>query len=194
MLQLENRISILNRSSIRWAFLPAILFFALALLFWRGLFGDPSVVPSALIGKPAPEFKLPAIEGLNLPGLARSDLGQGKVTVVNVWASWCAPCRIEHPVLLELSKRTDIQLVGIDNKDDPENARRFLGTLGNPYAAIGSDADGRATIDWGTYGVPETFIIDGHGIIRYKLIGGLTAELLNAGFTAEIEKAKTPLK
>ncbi len=184
----------MNKSSIRWAFLPAILFFALALLFWRGLFGDPSIVPSALIGKPAPEFKLPAIEGLNLPGLSRSDLGQDKVTVVNVWASWCAPCRIEHPVLLELAKRTDIKLVGIDNKDDPENARRFLGTLGNPYAAIGSDADGRATIDWGTYGVPETFIVDGQGIIRFKLIGGLTAELLNTGFTAEIEKAKLPLK
>jgi cytochrome c biogenesis protein CcmG/thiol:disulfide interchange protein DsbE len=85
-------------------------------------------------------------------------------------------------------------LVGIDNKDDPENARRFLGTLGNPYAAIGSDADGRATIDWGTYGVPETFIVDGQGIIRFKLIGGLTADLLNSGFTAEIEKAKQALK
>ena len=184
----------MNKSSVRWAFLPAILFFALALIFWRGLFGDPSLVPSALIGKPAPEFKLPAIEGLALPGLARSDLGQGKVTVVNVWASWCAPCRIEHPVLLELAKRNDVQLVGIDNKDDPENARRFLGTLGNPYAAIGSDSDGRATIDWGTYGVPETFIIDGQGIIRYKLIGGLTKEALNANFAAEIEKAKLPLK
>ena len=184
----------MNKSSIRWAFLPAILFFALVLLFWRGLFGDPSIVPSALIGKPAPEFNLPAIEGLNLPGLSRSDLSHDKVTVVNVWASWCAPCRIEHPVLLELAKRTDIKLVGIDNKDDPENARRFLGTLGNPYAAIGSDADGRATIDWGTYGVPETFIVDAQGIIRFKLIGGLTAELLNTGFTAEIEKAKLPLK
>ncbi len=184
----------MNKSSIRWAFLPAILFFALVLLFWRGLFGDPSIVPSALIGKPAPQFNLPAIEGLNLPGLSHSDLSHDKVTVVNVWASWCAPCRIEHPVLLELAKRTDIKLVGIDNKDDPENARRFLGTLGNPYAAIGSDADGRATIDWGTYGVPETFIVDAQGIIRFKLIGGLTAELLNTGFTAEIEKAKLPLK
>lgn len=184
----------MNRSSMRWAFLPAILFFALALLFWRGLFGDPSIVPSALIGKPAPEFRLPAIEGMNLPGLSRSDLGQGKVTVVNVWASWCAPCREEHPALLELSKRADIVLVGIDNKDDPENARRFLGTLGNPYAAIGSDSDGRATIDWGTYGVPETFIVDGQGIIRYKLIGGLTAEMMKSGFVAEIEKAKQPLK
>lgn len=182
------------KSSARWAFLPALFFFALALVFWRGLFGDPSLVPSALIGKPAPEFKLPAIEGLNLPGLSRSDLGQGKVTIVNVWASWCAPCRLEHPVLLELSKRGDVELVGIDNKDDPENARRFLGTLGNPYAAIGADGDGRATIDWGTYGVPESFIVDGQGIIRFKLIGGLTADLLNSGFTAEIEKAKQPLK
>jgi cytochrome c biogenesis protein CcmG/thiol:disulfide interchange protein DsbE len=184
----------LTKSPARWAFVPVILFGALALLFWRGLFGDPSVVPSVLIGKPAPEFKLPAIEGLNLPGLSRSDLANGKVNIVNVWASWCAPCREEHPILLELAKRTDIQLVGIDNKDDPENARRFLGTLGNPYAAIGSDSDGRATIDWGTYGVPETFIVDGQGIIRFKLIGGLTADLLKSGFAAEIEKAKTPLK
>ncbi len=184
----------MGRVSFRLAFIPALVFFVLALIFWRGLFGDPSLVPSALIGKLAPEFKLPSIEGLNLPGLSRSDLGGGKVTVVNVWASWCAPCRTEHPVLLELSKRTDIQLVGIDNKDDPENARRFLGTLGNPYAAIGADVDGRATIDWGTYGVPETFIVDGQGIIRYKLIGGLTADFLNKGFTAEIEKAKLPLK
>lgn len=184
----------MNKSSVRWAFLPAILFFALALIFWRGLFGDPSLVPSVLIGKPAPEFKLPAIEGLNVPGLSRSDLGTGKITIVNVWASWCAPCREEHPALLELAKRNDIVLVGIDNKDDPENARRFLGTLGNPYAAIGSDIDGRATIDWGTYGVPETFIIDGQGIIRYKLIGGLTAEMTKTSFVAEIEKAKQPLK
>ena len=182
------------KAPVRVAFIPALVFFALALIFWRGLFGDPSLVPSALIGQPAPEFKLPSIEGLNLPGLSRNDLGGGKVTVVNVWASWCAPCRAEHPVLLELSKRSDIQLVGIDNKDDPENARRFLGTLGNPYAAIGSDGDGRATIDWGTYGVPETFIVDGQGIIRYKLIGGLTDQALKSGFAVEIEKAKLPLK
>ncbi len=182
------------RSKVLWAFIPAIVFFTLAVIFWRGLFGDPSIVPSVLIGKPAPDFKLAPIDGLNLPGLSRVDLGSGKVTIVNVWASWCAPCRAEHPVLLELSKRPDVKLVGIDNKDDPENARRFLGTLGNPYSAIGSDADGRATIDWGTYGVPETFIVDGQGIIRFKLIGGLTTELLNSGFAAEIEKAKQPLK
>jgi cytochrome c biogenesis protein CcmG, thiol:disulfide interchange protein DsbE len=184
----------LAKTHLRLAFIPAVFFFALAWVFWRGLFGDPSLVPSVLIGKPAPEFNLPALEGMALPGLARSDLAKGQVTIVNVWASWCAPCRIEQPVLLELSRRTDIQLVGIDNKDDPENARRFLGTLGNPYAAIGADSDGRATIDWGSYGVPETFIVDGQGIIRYKLIGGLTVQSLEAGFAAEIEKAKLPLK
>ena len=178
----------------RLAIIPVLFFIALALVFWKGLSGDPSLVPSALIGKPAPEFKLASIDGLNLPGLSSEDLRGPKVTVVNVWASWCGPCRAEHPVLLELSKRPDIRLVGIDNKDDSENARRFLGTLGNPYAAIGADADGRATIDWGTYGVPETFIVDGQGNIRYKLIGGLNQEFLKLSFASEIEKAKLPLK
>ncbi len=117
---------------------------------------------------------------------------KGKPVVVNKWASWCGPCRLEHPILMELSKRTDIRLYGINNKDKPENARRFLGTLGQPFAAIGADTNGRTTIDWGSYGVPETFIVDGKGIIRFKWIGPLSAEIMTGVFANEIEKAKLP--
>ena len=112
--------------------------------------------------------------------------------MVNIWASWCGPCRLEHPILLELSKRTDIRLYGINNKDNADNARRFLGTLGQPYAAIGADTNGRTTIDWGSYGVPETFIVDGKGIIRFKWIGPLSPEIVAGVFASEIEKAKQP--
>ena len=175
------------------ALLPIIIFAGLALIFWKGLSGNPSVLPSVLIGKPVPEFTLPAIEGSTIPGLTSADLKSGEVSIVNIWASWCGPCRQEHPVLMELSKRTDIRLVGINNKDKAENARRFLGTLGQPFAAIGADTDGRVTIDWGSYGVPETFIIDGKGIIRFKWIGPLTPEIIARVFANEIEKAKQPV-
>ena len=110
--------------------------------------------------------------------------------MVNVWASWCAPCRIEHPLLMELAKRTDIALFGINYKDEPENAARFLGTLGQPFAAVGMDRDGRAAVDWGVYGVPETFIVDGQGIIRYKHIGPLTPEPSPGTLAAEIEEGE----
>jgi cytochrome c biogenesis protein CcmG/thiol:disulfide interchange protein DsbE len=183
----------MNARRVFLAALPAILFAALGLLFYKGMFGDPAEIPSALIGKPAPEFILDPIDGLGVPGLATADLKKGGVTVVNVWASWCVPCRQEHPLLLELSKRKDIRLTGINNKDDPEKARRFLGTLGQPFAAVGADPSGRATIDWGTYGVPETFVIDGQGVIRYKWIGPLYPEVLTGVLSEEIEKAKTPL-
>jgi cytochrome c biogenesis protein CcmG/thiol:disulfide interchange protein DsbE len=173
--------------------IPVVVFAALAALFWKGLSGEPSKIPSALIGKPVPEFSLAAVPGLTVPGFSTADLKAGKVTVVNVWASWCAPCRIEHPLLIELAKRTDIALVGINYKDAPENAARFLGTLGQPFAAVGMDANGRTAVDWGVYGVPETFVIDGQGIIRYKHIGPLSPESIAGPLAAEIEKAKTPL-
>lgn len=179
---------------LRLAVLPVIFFAVLALLLWRGLFGNPSEIPSALIGRPVPEMTLPAVEGMDVPAFDTASLKAGTVTVVNVWASWCGPCRSEHPLLQELAKRTDIRLVGIDYKDEPENARRFLGTLGQPYAAIVSDEHGRAAVDWGVYGVPETFIVDGAGLIRYKWIGAITPEGLTGTLAREIEKAKTPLK
>lgn len=173
--------------------LPLLAFAGLALIFWKGLSGDPSAVPSALIGKPVPEFTLPAIEGLEVPGLATADLKKGGVTVVNIWASWCAPCRDEHPLLMQLEQSKDFRLVGIANKDEPENSRRFLGTLGNPFAAIGADRNGRVSIDWGAYGVPETFVVDGRGIIRFKYIGPLSEEGIVKTLLPEIAKAAKPL-
>ena len=181
-----------SRRRLGLALIPVCIFAGLAIIFWYGLFGNPSEIPSALIGKPVPDFVLPAIEGSNIPGLTSADLKSGEVSVVNIWASWCGPCRLEHPLLSELAKRTDIHLYGINNKDKAENARRFLGTLGQPYAAIGADTDGRTTIDWGSYGVPETFIVDGKGIIRFKWIGPLSPEVITGVFANEIEKAKQP--
>lgn len=171
------------------AAIPVIAFAGLALLFWRGLSGNPSEIPSALIGKPVPEFSLPPVAGMGVPGFDSASLKQGRVTVVNVWASWCVPCRTEHPLLMELSRRQDIRLIGLNYKDEPENARRFLGTMGQPFAAVGADEEGRASVDWGVYGVPETFIVDGNGVIRFKWIGPLTPEGLTGGFSSEIEKA-----
>jgi cytochrome c biogenesis protein CcmG, thiol:disulfide interchange protein DsbE len=172
---------------------PVLMFAGIALLLFRGLSGDPSTLPSTLINRSAPDFDLPSIAGLNVPGLKAADLAKGKVTIVNIWASWCGPCRAEHPLLMELSKRNDIVLVGINNKDEAANAARFLGALGQPFAAIGADETGRTTIDWGGYGVPETFIVDGKGTIRYKHIGPLPADALTGRFAAEIKKAASPL-
>lgn len=183
-----------NISRLWLALLPVAVFVLLAAIFWKGLSRSPSELPSALIGRPVPEFTLAPIEGLGVPGFDSASLRTGQVTVVNVWASWCAPCRIEHPFLVMLAKRPDIRLFGINYKDDPENARRFLGTLGQPFAAVGSDEKGRAALDWGVYGVPETFIVDGAGVIRYKWIGPLSAGALAGVMAAEIEKAKSPAR
>lgn len=175
--------------------LPVLVFAALALLFLVRLYaGDPARLPSALIGRPAPAFVLAPLPGLvrggeAVPGLSDADL-KGRVTLVNIWASWCAPCRQEHPLLMGLAKDPSIRLVGIDYKDDPENARRFLGALGNPFAAVGADISGRTGIDWGVYGVPETFVIGPDGTIRHKHIGPLTAEALPA-FMDKVRAAAT---
>jgi cytochrome c biogenesis protein CcmG, thiol:disulfide interchange protein DsbE len=174
--------------------LPAAIFVGLAILFVARLGGgDPSKVPSALIDKPAPVFNLAPLEGLVLdgkpvPGLSNEDL-KGRVTVVNVWASWCAPCRQEHPLLMELAMDPSIRVVGINQKDNPDNARRFLGALGNPFAAVGADANGRASIEWGVYGVPETFIVGPDGTIRHKHIGALTPENMPA-FRARLRQIR----
>ncbi len=174
--------------------LPLALFGGLAALFLGGLLGgDRSRLPSALIGQPAPAVQLPPLEGLlrdgaPVPGFGGADLRQGKVRLVNIFASWCAPCHAEHPFLMELAKDGRIAIFGINQKDQPENARRFLGAKGNPYAAVGVDPNGRASIEWGVYGVPETFIVKGDGTIAYKLVGPLTEGNL-AAFRAEIEKA-----
>lgn len=174
--------------------LPLIAFAALAALFYGRLFsGDPSRLPSALIGREAPALDLPALDGLTrdgapVPGLSTASL-KGGVTVLNVFASWCAPCRDEHPFLVELSKQQGFRLVGLNYKDDGDNARRFLGRFGNPYAAVGVDAKGRAAIDWGVYGVPETFVIGKDGRIAYKYVGPIDEDGLKARLMPEIAKA-----
>lgn len=175
--------------------LPVVIFVALAGLFLVRLFsGDPSRVPSALVGRPAPEFALAPLPGLvaggvPVPGLDTRDLtSAGKVTIVNVWASWCAPCRQEHPVLMQLAQNPSLRVVGIAYKDQPENARRFLGQLGNPFAAVGIDPNGRAAIDWGVYGVPETFVVDAKGVIRHKHIGPILPEQVES-FMAKVGEA-----
>ena len=183
----------------RWIFLvPLAIFLVLAGIFLVRLFsGDASRVPSALIGRPAPQVTLAPLEGLNaagqpVPGFGAADLATGEVTLVNVWASWCAPCRDEHPLLVELAKDPRIRIFGLNQKDRPENARRFLAALGNPYRAVGVDTNGRASIEWGVYGVPETFVVDGRGIIRYKHIGPLAPDHL-PGLRVQLEAAMKPL-
>ena len=183
-----------SRPRLRLLFLlPVLAFAGLAALFAVSLFsGDPSTVPSALIGRPAPSFALEPLPGLvtaarPVPGLSDADL-KGQVTIVNVWASWCGPCREEHPQLIELAKDPAVKLVGINYKDNLENARRFLGQIGNPFAAVGIDPSGRAAIDWGVYGVPETFVVGPDGTIRHKQIGPLTAEAL-PGFREKLRAA-----
>jgi cytochrome c biogenesis protein CcmG/thiol:disulfide interchange protein DsbE len=179
------------RSRRLWlALLPLALFLALAAVFFAQLLSgrDVSVVPSALIGAEAPQTQLPPLEGTGLPGLDPAQF-EGKVTLVNVWASWCAPCRQEHPLLMQLAQDTRIAIAGLNYKDRPENARRFLGELGNPYASIGVDGSGRAAIDWGVYGVPETFLVGKDGRIAWKHVGPFTPEAIVTDLMPEIEKA-----
>ena len=174
--------------------LPLIGFAGLAVLFGLRLEGgDPSRIPSALIGHPAPQTALPALEGLanngtQVPGLDPAAF-MGKVSIVNVWASWCVPCHDEALLLTELAKDNRIQLIGINYKDSPDNARRFLGRYGNPFASVGVDGNGRAAIEWGVYGVPETFIVGRDGKIAYKLVGPITPDNIEGVLKAQIDKA-----
>ncbi|MGB6390003.1 MAG: DsbE family thiol:disulfide interchange protein [Methyloceanibacter sp.] len=169
----------------KWSLaLPLLIFASLAGLFWLALYsGDPSHLPSALLGKPVPPFGLPKIEGLTGEGggaepFGAADLATGQPTIVNVWASWCVPCREEHPLLMQLAKQPGVRLYGINYKDDPSAARRFLGRYGNPFARVGADRTGRVAIDWGVYGVPETYVITGDGKIAYRHVGPLTEEAI----------------
>ena len=173
---------------------PLAVFLALALLFMYRLgAGDPSIIPSALIGHPVPQIDMPPLAGLErdgtpVPGIDAASF-KGNVSVVNVWASWCVPCHDEAPLLLQLAQDRRVRLVGINYKDDPDNARRFLGRYGDPFAAAGADANGRAAIEWGVYGVPETFVVGRDGRIAYKLVGPITADNYNAVLLPQIEKA-----
>ena len=179
----------------RWLLaLPLVAFIALAGLFLLRLHGgDPSRIPSALIGRPAPQTALPALQGLvnngaPVPGLDPA-MFTGKVSVVNVWASWCVPCHDEMPLLTELGKDKRLQVVGINYKDAPDNARRFLGRYGNPFGIVGVDGNGRAAIEWGVYGVPETFVVGRQGTIVYKMVGPVTPDNIDSVLKVEIDKA-----
>lgn len=172
------------------ALLPLIIFVAVAIVFFRQLESgkDISEIPSALLGTKAPTLALPALEGANVPALTDAAI-RGKLTLVNVFASWCVPCRQEHPLLKQLAKDPRVTLVGINYKDRNENALRFLGELGNPYAAIGTDPNGKAAIDWGVYGIPETYLVAPDGTILYKRVGPFDAQSIDTGLMPAIEKA-----
>lgn len=179
-------------------FLPLAVFALLAAVFLVRLFaGDASRIPSALIGKAAPQFVLAPVEGLpGVPGLATGDLKQGHVSIVNVFASWCGPCHVEHPALMALSrdetlKAKGVRLYGLSYKDEPANARKFLDGEGNPFERIGADLAGRTAIDFGVYGVPETFVVKGDGTIAYKFVGPLTPSATATTLLPEIDKAMT---
>lgn len=183
-----------SRGRYLLALLPLIIFGGFALVTGKVLYDqevhgkDVSAIPSALIGTKAPTLAMPALEGSNLPALTNAAIA-GKLTLVNVFASWCVPCREEHPVLLGLSKDPRITIVGINYKDRNDNALRFLGELGNPYAAIGVDPTGKAAIDWGVYGIPETYLVGPDGTILYKKVGPFDSISLKEGLMPAIEKA-----
>ena len=173
---------------------PLAAFMLLALLFLVRLFaGDPSNLPSALIGRPVPAAELPPIanlvrEGQPVPGIRPTDF-MGKVTLINVWASWCVPCHDEAPLLLKLAADPRFQVAGINYKDQPDNARRFLGRYGNPFALSGADPTGRTAIEWGVYGVPETFVVGRDGKIAFKLVGPISEDNLQKVLLPAIEKS-----
>jgi cytochrome c biogenesis protein CcmG/thiol:disulfide interchange protein DsbE len=174
---------------------PLTVFCVLAALFAFALrTGDPSRLPSALIGKPVPVVTLAPLDGLTdgirpVPGFSSADLASGRVSVVNFWASWCVPCVQEHPLLVALKEKTGVPLYGINYKDQATAARRFLGRYGNPFTAVGIDGDGRAAIEWGVYGMPETFVVDGKGRIAYKHVGPITPETLETKIIPAVRAA-----
>jgi cytochrome c biogenesis protein CcmG, thiol:disulfide interchange protein DsbE len=159
--------------------LPLIALVALVAIFAFSINRDPGLVRSVLIDKPAPQFDMAEVPDIGVPGFDTASL-KGEVTVVNVFASWCIPCRAEHPLLTALKDMTGVRLFGINQSDAPENAKAFLDELGNPYDAVGADRDRRVSIDWGVYGVPETFVVDGQGIITFKHVGPLTPQTLES--------------
>lgn len=185
-----------KKPRVSWGvFVPALAFFALVVVFAIMLSRegrDTSVLPSALIGQAVPNTPLPPVPGLidangvALPGLEPEQL-LGKISLVNVWASWCAPCRQEHPYLMDLAEDPRLQIVGLNHKDKAENATQFLTSLGNPYDFVGADSNGRASIEWGVYGVPETFLVGPDGTIKYKHTGPLTPEIIARDLMPEID-------
>jgi cytochrome c biogenesis protein CcmG/thiol:disulfide interchange protein DsbE len=183
------------RQGLGWLVTPVLIFAAVAALFAFALrSGDPSKLPSAFIGKPAPSLLLTQLEGLSdgrpVPNFDNSAFASGKVSIVNYWASWCTPCIAEHPLLAELKAKTGAEIYGVNYKDKPAEAIRFLGRYGNPYTAIGADTAGHNAIEWGVYGTPETFVVNGRGEIVYKHVGPISEETLQSKMLPAVEQAK----
>jgi cytochrome c biogenesis protein CcmG/thiol:disulfide interchange protein DsbE len=166
--------------------IPVAAFGVLAVMLGWGLTHNAREIPSALIGKPVPQFSLPPVQGRTL-GLSNADL-VGEVSLVNVFASWCVACREEHPLFMRLKADRTLPIHGLNYKDQPDNAARWLNTLGDPYTRTGADRDGRVAIDWGVYGVPETFVITKDGRIAHKHIGALTPKALEETILPHIRR------
>lgn len=169
--------------------IPLVVFAGVAVAFAVGLTMNPSAIPSVLIGKPVPSFDLPPVKGRTL-GLSDRDLS-GEVSLVNVFASWCTECRVEHPLLMRLRANGPVPLHGLNYKDRPEDAAEWLDTLGDPYTRTGADISGRVAIEWGVYGVPETFVIDRDGRIAFKHIGAMTPKVFEEKILPVIQELKS---
>lgn len=188
---------------MKWRlFIPFIIFIGLGIFLWRGLSLDPSEIPSALLNKPVPTFSLPNlklnddVDGVDEVVFSNDDL-KGHVSIVNVWATWCASCQIEHPVLMNIARQAKgekgfkgLVVFGLNYKDNRDDALRWLQQLGDPYTKVGFDGDGRAAIDWGVYGTPETFVIDREGVIRYRQVGPVTQEVWEKTLAPLVEKLR----
>ena len=167
--------------------IPLGLFLGLAVLLAVGLTLNPNTVPSPLIGKPAPSFELPRLDGQG--SFSHTDLA-GQVSLVNVWASWCVACRDEHPLFVELARRGVAPIYGLNYKDEEADAKRWLQAFGDPYTVSVVDRDGRVGLDWGVYGVPETFVLDRNGVIRHKVIGAINERIVREELLPLIDKLK----
>ena len=168
---------------------PLAAFVLLGVFLAVGLNRDPTFVPSPLIGKPAPAFTLPSLQ--NPDDIVDSTELRGRPYVLNVWATWCLPCRQEHEVLVEIARRRQVPIVGLNWKDDAATARQWLVDLGNPYAVVAQDSEGRVAIDWGVYGAPETFLVDANGVVQYKHITPMTLEVWNKEFLSRLDEVQT---
>lgn len=179
-----------------WVFIPLFAFSVVTVMFAVALRNpDPSKLPSALIGRPVPKVDFVELKGLQgpsgiVPGFTSEDLAKGHVTILNFWSSWCAPCLEEHPLLVDLATTSGAKVYGVNYKDKPEQALRFLSLNGNPFHAVGVDPKGRGAIEWGVYGMPETFIVNGRGEIAYKHVGPLTQENVQKQFLPALKMAK----
>lgn len=188
--------SVATKRGLGWVLTPLVIFGALVAVFAFALqSGDPSKLPSALIGKPAPATQFPPVEGLveagkPVPGFTSAELATGQPIIVNFWASWCVPCAEEQPLLVGLQKEAGVALYGVNYKDDAAAARRFLGRYGNPFTAVGADSNGRGAIEWGVYGMPETFVLDGSGRIAFKHVGPVSPESIKTQLLPAIARAR----